>query len=125
MPIAFSVDADHRVRTAVFRDRVTDTELVDAYRALLASGYDPALDDLVDLTLVTDLDVSGAAVRRLADLFEDGPAAPPTRLAIVAPRDHHFGLARMYQSLRAEAPEETRIFRARADALAWLGLPPD
>jgi len=51
---------------------------------------------------------------------------PPTRLAIVAESDLHFGLARMYQAFREANPKSTRevrAFRDYAEALRWLKEP--
>jgi hypothetical protein len=41
---------------------------------------------------------------------------------MVASRDLAFGLARMYESLRAEAPERIKTFRTMEEARAWLGV---
>jgi len=51
--------------------------------------------------------------------------ASAARLAIVAPRDFEFGLGRMYGAHREMDNRSTKwvgVFRARPEALAWLGL---
>jgi hypothetical protein len=48
-----------------------------------------------------------------------------TRVAILATSDVAFGLARMYQSFRGDSTVEFEVFRDRAAALEWLGLPED
>ena len=50
--------------------------------------------------------------------------ASPSKLAIVATADLHFGLARMYQAHREmtkKSTKEVRVFRSREEALKWLG----
>ena len=122
-PIRFQLDPARRLRTAILTGVIRDEDLLSAYQSLLHDPtYDPDLDDLVDLRHVERLDVTGDAIRRLADMFSDTDpdATALSRRAIVAPRDELFGLARMYQSLRSDAPEEVRVFRDYGDAIAWL-----
>ena len=52
----------------------------------------------------------------------DDPAQP-SKLAIIASEDLHFGLARMYETFRNLEPKHSRqvaIFRTRDEALRWL-----
>ncbi len=45
-----------------------------------------------------------------------------SRRAIVADKDITFGMARMYEVFREDAPEEIKLFRDIAEARRWLGL---
>lgn len=120
--IRFHVDEPRRTRVAVFEGVVDDAELLGSYGGLVATpDYDPTLDDLVDMRGVERLEVSTEAVRRLVGMFTPlDPEDVSTRLAIVAPRDDVYGMARMYEILRSDAPEQIRVFRHRAEAEAWL-----
>lgn len=124
--IRFRVDAVHRVRIAEFRGTVDDDELLGSYARLVEEpGYDPTLHDMVDMRGVDRLDVSAATLRRLVEMFAPiEPRDPPTRLAIVAPKDHIYGLGRMYEMLSNDTPEDIRVFREYAPAAKWLGLDP-
>jgi hypothetical protein len=44
------------------------------------------------------------------------------RRALVITNDVLFGMARMYQLLKDESPDELQIFRNMDEALQWLGL---
>ena len=124
--IRFTMDPASRIRVAEFSGRVNAEELLSSYSALIAAvDYDPTVDDLVDMRAVEHLELGADAVQRLVSLFIplDG-TAPPTRLAIVAPSDELFGMARMYQILRTDAPGEIEVFRDRVDADRWIGLLP-
>jgi hypothetical protein len=120
--IRFEVDAARRTRVARFSGVVDDHELLGSYAGLVEEpGYDPTLNDLVDMTAVDRLDVSTAAVRQLVSMFTPlDHAGVVTRLAIVAPRDHVFGMARMYEILRSDAPEMIAVFRDMDEAQRWL-----
>jgi hypothetical protein len=120
--IRFEVDPASRTRVAWFEGVVDDAELLGSYGALVQEpDYDSTLDDLVDMTGVDRLDVSSESVRQLVRMFTPlDPEGLVTRLAIVAPRDHVFGMARMYEILRSDAPEEICVFRDRAAAERWL-----
>ena len=122
--IEFSFDPTLHARVAVYSGTVDDTELLGTYNALISSpGYDASLNDLVDLRAVEKLDVTGDALRELARAFAlvVDRRRYRTRRAIVAPMDHVYGMARMYEILRSDAPEEIRVFRDMEAARAWLG----
>lgn len=47
------------------------------------------------------------------------------RAAVLASSDLLFGVARMFQSIRAESPVAYGVFRDPAEAAAWLAAPPE
>lgn len=79
---------------------------------------------LVDLTDVTELHVTAADMRIIAQASKrTAKFMPRGAVAIVAPRDYIFGMARMWESLVDEDGWTTRVFRDRAEAEAWLREP--
>lgn len=71
--------------------------------------------DEIDMDFRSILGVSARMQRLYAGL------APRTRLAIYAPGDLAFGMARMFQSAAAlGAALEVGVFREREDAQGWL-----
>lgn len=124
--IRFRVDAAHGVRIAEFLGVVDDDDLLGSYGRLVEEpGYDPTLHDLADMRRIERLDVSSTALRRLVEMFAPLESRDhPTRLAIVAPKDHVYGLSRMYEMLSADTPEDIRVFREYGPAATWLGLDP-
>ncbi len=84
------------------------------------------VNELHDLTGVTAVEVSSALVWGFADemkVLDGDERHSGVKMATVAPRDVLFGLARMYETLRAESPVELRAFRSMSEAREWLGLP--
>ena len=120
--IDFSFDATLRARVATYTGRVDDRELLETYTALLtAADYDTTLNDLVDLTSIENLEVSSDALRELVRVFQPiDPYLSGRRRAIVAPSDSVYGMARMYEILRSDSPEEIRVFRSLDAARDWL-----
>ncbi|HET9040963.1 MAG TPA: hypothetical protein VFN40_12365 [Gemmatimonadales bacterium] len=102
---------------------LTGQEILEAKEALAADEVPLrtvkfALVLLEDVTAVdvTIGDLRAAAIvdRRLAQMM------PNAAVAIVAPRDHDFGIARMWEAI-ADVPEwTTYVFRSREEADAWL-----
>jgi hypothetical protein len=122
--ITFALDPANRVRTAQYTGIVDDTQLLQAYAALLADpDYDATFNDLVDLRGVARLEVSAEALRQLISMYTPvDQLGVRTRLAVVAGSDLTFGMSRMYELLRGDGiPEEIRVFRSYDDAVAWLG----
>lgn len=102
---------------------LTGQEILEAKEALAADEAPlrtvkfalVLLEDVtaVDVT-VGDLRAAAMVDRRLAQMM------PNAAVAIVAPRDHDFGIARMWEAI-ADVPEwTTYVFRSREEADAWL-----
>jgi hypothetical protein len=124
MPIEVRVDETRELVEMVFAGEVTDSEFVETIDHYLLEPYAAFPRGLFDLSDVTVVGVSADSVRHAArhatrhvdSRLEEG------KLAIVAPRDVLFGLARMYSILRDDSPVEVRAFRNRNEAESWLGL---
>lgn len=73
-----------------------------------------------DFSTATTVDVSSEMIRHLAK--KDGSFPKAMRRFIVAPADHLFGLARMYE-LSAHPPfAALQVVRSREEALAAIGI---
>ncbi len=82
------------------------------------------LGDLRGLTL---MDPSTEELRTLARGETTTLGSRRRKLALVAGKDLHFGLARMFEAFSQTGTMEgsVAVFRAMDEAKAWLGLPPD
>jgi len=104
-------------------DILTLADLLTHARALRGDpGFVPSFRQIVDLRDVTDLEIDASGIRQIAD---ESPFGAGASRAIVVKSDVNYGLARMFQMLRAHAPDEIQIFRDMSPALAWLGLTQD
>ena len=83
------------------------------------TDYDATIGQLIDARAVRGLGVSGHAIRTLA---RSSPNAPGAKRPIVVSSVAAFGLARMFQILREDSPEEVRLFLEVTEARSWLGL---
>ena len=128
MPITYHIDDTRRRVTAEASGAMGRRDL----RAYKREAWSPpavaGFDELFDLSRVDSLvdpDLSG--LKELAHLAAAmDPAGRPARFAIVAPDDTHFGLARLYQLFRGQAPRANRelsVFHTREEAEAWLDAP--
>ena len=76
---------------------------------------------LVDLTELTVLQITTEEIRdTVAEDRVTAALAPGIFVAIVAPRDYVFGMARMWQAFAEVTGWETAVFRDRAEAIEWL-----
>lgn len=76
---------------------------------------------LVDLSAVTELRATPEDLRRLAEAqMVTARMVPHAVAAVVAPADHSFGMARMWEAYADATGWITRVFRDRAAADAWL-----
>ena len=130
MPLDIWLDTDEKLRFAVGRGRLTDRDLLEAWGDALADpGYDPAVDNLVDMRDVEEFAVTPFGAQRLADVMAmcTQPLAPGVRpkVACVAPTDRAFEVLRMYEMYRELQGSSARYFvcRTMEEARCWLGLP--
>ena len=75
----------------------------------------------VDLTDVTGFKMSTDEMHRLVELDKRIAAIIPDAVVLViAPRDHDFGLARMWEILAEETGWRMAVLRNRAEGERWL-----
>jgi len=125
--ITFFVDGERHRRVAEFAGVIGDRDLLGAFAAMLsAPDYDQTLDDLVDLSRVTQMLVTSAGLQRLIALYDERSAqGAATRSAIIAPTDVLYGVSRMFQAMRGEQTfDELEVFRSRDGAVAWFDVGP-
>lgn len=128
MPITYQLKPDERLVVLVHVGVVTDDEFLSFYKALYEDArFDKSFNLLVDLRQTESSVRSAAALNEFADFVRGqyvSTTAPP-KVAVVAPEDISFGLARMYEFFSGTVPWEFVVFREADAALAWLGLPED
>ncbi len=117
MPATYRLDQERRLVVFTLAGVVTAAEL-DAVRARIRAdpGFDPSFSVLADASALNPAALTGEVVRARA-------AAPPPnrmRVAIVAPADAVFGIARMYQMMVEGNGNPIGVFRATDEAMAWL-----
>jgi hypothetical protein len=123
MPIVYSIDPSRNRVTLTYTGTITDRELFDVFDRLYR---DPAhrigMDELSDLRAVHNVTVTSVGLQALADQASRSldQARQTWRVAVVAPQDVAFGLARMYGLFREDSPELVRVFRDLASAEEWL-----
>lgn len=126
MPITYVIDQIAQRVTLTYSGTVTDEELFAVYEELYSDPRHRAgMDELADCRTVDRLELTGQGLRDLASraAFRMDPRRVSWRVAIVAPQDAIYGMARMFQSLRDDSPEEVQVFRELVSALYWLNQP--
>jgi hypothetical protein len=120
MPARYRIDPERRMILSTGTGVMTDEDLRDHQRRLRSDpAFDRSFDQLWDLQEVTLVEVTSATLRELAQARSFDPG---TKRAVVAPEDVVYGMARMFQTLHDEAPEELNVFRTLEEAKDWLGL---
>lgn len=122
MSITIQIDHERRRIVGIASGTLEDRDLF-AYQK--EAGRYPDYDEIFDGTAVTRLqDVNSASLKKLADVAAAADRADrEAKLVIIASQDVHFGLGRMYGSLRECAPHATKksaVFHTREEAEQWL-----
>jgi hypothetical protein len=120
VPASHRIDPRQRLVIRTFEGIVTDEDLLQDQNAMRsAPEYKPEYRQLIDARGVERAEISTEVIR---DLARASPGAAQARRAFVVASDLAFGLARMFEIQRTDAPEEVRVFRDVNEARTWLGL---
>jgi hypothetical protein len=128
MPIESHVMPEYNMAIIAHTGRATDDEFLAFYKAFFESdSFKPPMNLLVDLRETNSSSRSPEALLSFAKVVEVKLAqvTASTKVAVVAPKDLSFALARLYEVLSDSVHWEFVVFRAMNAALAWLGLPED
>lgn len=122
MPVRSAIHKNLRLVVTIEEGRVTfDDMRTNQDRLLTDPDFDPDFNQLSDVTLATDTDLSPDNIRAL---FKRKVFSVTARRAVVAPDAFTYGMARMletYVELSKNGPK-VAVFRDRPSALMWLGL---
>lgn len=122
MSITIQIDHERRRVVGVAAGTLEDRDLF-AYQK--EAGRFPDYDEVFDGSAVERLrDITSASLKKLADVATAADRADRnTKLVIIASQDVHFGLGRMYGSLRECSPHATKksaVFHTWEEAEQWL-----
>jgi hypothetical protein len=118
MSIRYLIDPEARLVTVSVEGDLGIDEYLEANGRLSKDpDFCPDYAELIDLRKARLSEISGQNVREFAE-------RPPlysadSRMAVVAPGDLEFGLARMFEALR-DGARTVRVFRELADAHSWI-----
>ncbi len=123
MPYSTEVIDGGRGILHVGRGIVSGEELIASAKGvfeMVKGGSSPSYA-LADLSEVVDLRVSAEEIRRNAEInIQISKYIRDGKVAIVAPRDHIYGIARMWQAYSEETGWITQIFRSKGEAIEWI-----
>jgi hypothetical protein len=124
-PLDYDIDEDQGVVCLRGSGEVTNDDMQNMPTRVAA---DPRLRNgmlsLTDLSNITEYKVTTAGIERYMSTLESTrEVRGQSRAAIVAPRDLHFGMARVLE-LKSEGRGllQFKVFRNREEACEWLGI---
>jgi hypothetical protein len=119
MPADYTIDSARRVLVVRFWGRLSRSDAIAIRSRLRADpAFDPSLNDLVDLTDVTAIDLTAEDLQH----FGGTPLARGIRYAVVATTPLTYGIARVFQAYRESQGAPIEVFHDRASAERWVGL---
>ena len=128
MPITYYYRPDQKLIIFIHAGVVPDEEFLSFYRDFYK---DPRLDKtfnrLVDLRQAKSSVRSSVVLKKFAAFVGTHTplSATKPKVAVIAPTNISFGLARMYEGYSGFVPEDFTVFRAVDAALDWLRAPED
>ena len=120
MPASYKIAAARGLVFTTGSGVLTDDDCYGHVSALSTDPlFNPSMDQLADLTQVTEVRLTASAIHRMA---ERNPFGEGSRRAFVVSDDVAFGMARMYEILTSDHAHDVTVFHDLAKARAWLGL---
>lgn len=128
MPITLHFNPEAKLIICVHTGRVLNNQFLNCYKSMVESDlFTAATNLLIDLRQTDSSPRNQEVLRQVADLVKLKLADAGTypKIAVIAPKDVSFGMARMYQFLTDSIPWDFVVFRSADTALAWLRAPAD
>ena len=128
MPLKYHIRPEYNLIILVHIGTIPDDEFINFYKSLYEK--DPLLttmNHLVDLRQTDSTPRSSSVLSQFAEFMKGRvtETAERPKVAVVAPKDLSFGLARMYEVFADQVKWDFVVFRDIDAALAWIGLPED
>ena len=126
MPVRFRFFPKFNTVVCEHIGTIGDDEFLASYTSLYADDrFIPTMNHLVDLRRTDSAKRTQHTLRSFAasmnERFHKAHMKP--KIAVIAPKDASFGLARMYEAYSDNIPGDFVVFRSPDAAVAWLGLP--
>ena len=128
MSISCHYKPEHRVTVFVHRGIVPDDEFLQYYRSFYSdSSYDKSFDLLIDLRGTQSGARSPEALKKFAAFaqLQVPKVEPEPKVAVIAPKDMSFGLARMFEAYSDLVPFDFSVLRDSEKAIEWLNVEGD
>lgn len=124
MPLIFTVEEGSSYFVSRYIGEIVDGDLIPPWKEFLERpDWNPSLNELCDLSESDLSRVTPQGIQNFAmfsNHFYTSRGLEEVKVAVYAPKDLPFGLARMYESRSFESPEKLRIFRDLESAKKWL-----
>ena len=123
MPATYTIDAASDVVRVECFGIFTNQDLLDCVARLYNDpARRPGMPSLVDCRGVERMLVtpSGVQAAVMVEATMVDRRQPPWAVAVIAPQDEVFWMARTYEVPRAGSPESVRVFRQPRAAERWL-----
>jgi hypothetical protein len=118
MPVTYSIDPVERLVRNVGFGVLTDNDMRETQRRMVADPeFHPGYSQLFDLTAVSEIRLTTAWIREMANASAFAPGA---RRALIVNQALLYGLSRMFQAYLGEGGEAFGVFYTRQEAEAWL-----
>ncbi len=126
MPITYRIDDRQGLVVTTINGTILEAELRAHAAAVAADTNAQACTRaIVDISERVEVSVDSKVVAELGMASGEVTRITGRRVAVVAPADMAYGLARVFQGFRSGSNgSELQVFRNRAEAEAWLGVTP-
>jgi hypothetical protein len=123
MPATYTIDQAAGIVRITCSGVFTNEEMLDCLEHLYSDpSRSQGMPSLIDCRGVESMEVTTAGVQAAATINATlvDPGQAPWSVAVIAPQDDVFWIARTFEVLRAGSPQTVRVFREQADAEHWL-----
>ena len=125
MPIRCYFKPEEKLVIFIHLGVISDDEFVSSYKSFHQDPrFNRSFNLLVDLRHAESSSRSPEALREISEFRRKWfiKTAVRPKVAVIAPKDLSFGLARIYESYSDTGDDDFVVFRAADAALAWLGV---
>ena len=126
MPINYHIKPNDNIVVIVHVGAVPDDEFLAFYKTFYRDRVvDDSFNLVVDLRRAESYERTSVALKGVVNIMQGYylNSTKRPKIAVVAPDDLSFGLARMFEAFSTPVPFEFKVFKTADTGLDWLDAP--
>ena len=124
MKITFQIFPEENYFISKYTGQITPEYLLESWKEFIKySAWKPGLYEITDLSSADVTKLDGNTLATLSSYINsvyEAHAISEIKVAVYAPRDLPFGMARMYEAYANESTELVKVFRDKQKAIEWI-----
>ena len=123
MAIHFKIFENFNLVVSRWDGIIKTDDVIPSYKKLFEDEkWKPRFNEIIDLRNAGMHELKSEDLQQINKSIENYYEGIPINVAVIAPNDLSFGMARIYEVYAYDSSECVKVFRKVHDALNWIGM---